>query len=179
MSNLREIPQLVESYFQSINVDEKLNRYAFFLIRQDGVVLYQNRQHNKLNSHSIGALLGGVWQASEALSEFIPHKESEMNYRLSFDTTSDGIYIVPIQFEYEKMYLGLIYFGEINPGLIKSKIRDIALGLSRFLAMHPMDLITTDEKQKKLKSKNKHNVEKFLFEDITDQEIDRMFSFQK
>ncbi len=162
-----EIPKYIEEFFLSFDVDQRLNRFSFFLIRQDGVILYQNKKDKKINTHSIGALLGGVWQASHALSEFVPTKSREVDYRLSFDTSSEGIYIVPVDVESEKFYLGLIYFNEVNPGFLKSKIRDIATSLTEYLLM-----------QKTVK-KEILKVEKPLFENITDAEMDRIFSFAK
>lgn len=169
---LAEIPKLIEQFFLSLEIDQRLNRFSFFLIRQDGVILYQNKKDLKINAHSIGALLGGVWQASNALTEFIPGKKRELEFRLSFDTSSEGIYIVPVDFEAEKLYLGLIYYNEVNPGLLKSKMRDIANSLSLYLNMEKANH----------KSEKNIVVKKFedrLFDDITDDEIDHMFSFAK
>lgn len=169
---LAEIPKLIEQFFLSLEIDQRLNRFSFFLIRQDGVILYQNKKNLKINAHSVGALLGGVWQASSALTEFIPGKKRELEFRLSFDTSSEGIYIVPIDFEAEKFYLGLIYHNEVNPGLLKSKMRDIATSLSQFLNMEKLN-----EKLDKNTAGDK--VEEKLFRDITDAEIDHIFSFAK
>lgn len=163
-----EIPKLIEQFFVSLEIDQRLNRFSFFLIRQDGVVLYQNRKDHKLNAHSIGALLGGVWQASSALTEFIPGKKRELEFRLSFDTSSEGIYIVPVDTEVDKLYLGLIYYNEVNPGLLKSKMREIGISLSQYLSMEKVN----KKKVTKIEETN-------LFENITDAEIDRMFSIAK
>lgn len=169
---LAEIPKIIEQFFISLEIDQRLNRFSFFLIRQDGVILYQNKKNLKINAHSVGALLGGVWQASSALTEFIPGKKRELEFRLSFDTSSEGIYIVPIDFEAEKFYLGLIYHNEVNPGLLKSKMRDIATSLSQFLNMEKLN-------EKLDKSVGSNKVEEKLFNDITDAEMDHIFSFAK
>lgn len=164
------IPRYVESFFKSCEVDNKLNRYSFFLIRQDGVVLYNNNNlGNNLSKSSIGALLGGVWQASKALSEFIPKKANDDIFRLSFDTSSQGIYILPIKIYEEELFLGLIYFDEVNPGLIKNKIRDMAQSFSEY--MH-IELKNSSKNFKKEKNE-------FLFQNITDDEMDKLFSFGK
>ena len=102
------IPKYVETFFKSCDIDEKLERYSFFLIRHDGVVLYHNNNlGDSLSQSSIGALLGGVWQAARALANFIPKEDSEEGYRLSFDTSSQGVYVVPIVVGTEELYLGL------------------------------------------------------------------------
>lgn len=164
------IPKYVESFFKSCEVDKKIERYSFFLIRQDGVVLYHNNDlGNSLSKSSIGALLGGVWQASRALSEFIPKNDNQDMFRLSFDTSSQGIYILPIKVFDEELFLGLIYFDEVNPGFIKNKIRDMANSLSEYLHF---ELENHLSKKTKLNKK-----EDFLFEDITDAEMDKLFHF--
>jgi hypothetical protein len=164
------IPKYIEQFFKSCEIDEKLNRYSFFLIRHDGVVLYHNDStDNSLNKSSIGALLGGVWQAARALANFIPEEESRDDiYRLSFDTASQGVYVVPTKVYKEEFYLGLIYYGETNPGAIKNKIRMMAVAFTEFmeeeLKSHPVAAIQA-----------KKNSD-YLFNDITDNEIDRAFA---
>jgi hypothetical protein len=165
------IPKYVEGFFKSCEVDNKINRYSFFLIRQDGVVLYHNNDlGNSLSKSSIGALLGGVWQASKALSEFIPKNENDEIFRLSFDTSSQGIYIIPIKVYDEELFLGLIYFDEVNPGLVKNKIRDMANSLSEYLHFELKSQLNKKSSSKKPESD-------FLFQDITDAEMDKLFSF--
>ena len=167
------IPKYVETFFKSCEIDEKINRYSFFLIRHDGVVLYHNNNlGNSLSQSSIGALLGGVWQAARALANFIPKEESKEGYRLSFDTSAQGVYIVPIAVGSEELYLGLIYHDEVNPGFIKNKIRELATGFSEYLEEELKDTIA----KKQMKSNEKNE---FLFGDITDSEMDHLFAFAK
>lgn len=173
MSNSSKIPKYVESFFQSCEIDAKINRFSFFMIRYDGVVLYHNNNMgNSLSKSSIGALLGGVWQAAKALADFIPKEKRNEGYRLSFDTSEQGIYIVPIECEHEELYLGLIYHDEVNPGFIKSKMREIAGSFSEYLNHEMQD----HEKQKVTAQTAKSSAE-FLFGDISDAEMDRLFAF--
>lgn len=171
MKAINNIPKYVETFFKSCEIDEKLSRYSFFLIRYDGVVLYHNNNlANSLSKSSIGALLGGVWQAARALADFIPKEEAKEGYRLSFDTSSQGVYIVPITVGTEELYLGLIYHDEVNPGFIKNKIREMATSFGEFLEQE----LKTISNKKQTTSENK-----FLFGDITDSEMDQMFAFAK
>lgn len=168
------IPKYVETFFKSCEVDDKLNRYSFFLIRQDGVVLYHNNNlGNSLSKSSIGALLGGVWQASKALSDFIPEKSNDEIFRLSFDTSSQGIYILPIKVYEEELFLGLIYYNEVNPGLIKNKIRDMASSFTEYMHFELKNNLNKSNKEKV----SKESKDDFLFQDITDAEMDKLFSF--
>ena len=173
MNPNNNIPKHIETFFKSCEIDDKLNRYSFFLIRYDGVVLYHNNNlGNSLSKSSIGALLGGVWQAARALADFIPKEKSEEGYRLSFDTSSQGLYIVPITVGEEELYLGLIYHDEVNPGFIKNKIREVAASFSEFLEQE------LKESFGKNTSRTPGN-NNFLFGDITDSEMDRLFAFAK
>lgn len=166
-----DIPKYVENFFRSCEIDEKLNRYSFFMIRQDGVVLYHNNNMSSNNSRaSIGALLGGVWQASRALADFIPKENKNEVFRLSFDTSSQGVYIVPITVKDEELFLGLIYHDEVNPGSIKNKIREMAVSFTQYL----------ERELKDAPLRSKPGAEnKYLFADITDSEMDRLFAFAK
>ena len=163
------IPKYVATFFKSCEIDEKLNRYSFFLIRHDGVVLYHNDNvENPLSKSSIGALLGGVWQAARALASFIPKdkKQSEIEtYRLSFDTSSQGVYVIPIKVYQEEFYLGLIYHDEISPGHIKNKMRDMAQTFSEYME--------TELKNQPVQSKKNNE---YLFSDLSDSEMDRVFA---
>lgn len=176
MKTNNNILKYVETFFQSCEIDEKLNRYSFFLIRHDGVVLYHNNNlANSLSKSSIGALLGGVWQAARALASFIPKEESKEGYRLSFDTASQGVYIVPINVGEEELYLGLIYHDEVNPGFIKNKIREVASSFSEFLEVELKESMKKNQSQKKAPQSKSE----YLFSDITDSEMDRLFAFAK
>lgn len=170
-----KIPKYVEAFFKSCEIDDKINRFSFFMIRSDGVVLYHNNtMANSLSKSSIGALLSGVWQASKALSEFIPKEEAKEGYRLSFDTSSQGIYIVPISTDIDELYLGLIYHDEVNPGLIKNKMREMAMSFGEFLNQELKDHRAATELANSSFDKND-----YLFADISDAEMDRLFAFIK
>jgi hypothetical protein len=169
------IPKYIEQFFKACEIDEKLNSYSFFLIRHDGVVLYHNdNSANQLSKSSIGALLGGVWQAAHALASFIPQSpeknQTDNVYRLSFDTASQGVYVVPAKVYNEEFYLGLIYYGELNPGVIKNKVRNIASSFSEYmeeeLKAHPLATAA-------VKSKKNND---YLFNDISDVEMDQAFA---
>jgi hypothetical protein len=173
MKSNNNIPKYVKRFFDSCEIDEKLNRYSFFLIRYDGVVLYHNNNlADSLSKSSIGALLGGVWQASRALASFIPKEESKEGYRLSFDTANQGVYIIPITVGSEELYLGLIYHDEVNPGFIKNKMREMALSFGEYLELELKESVA-------LKPKNAVERNEFLFGDLTDSEMDQLFAFAK
>jgi hypothetical protein len=139
-----------------------MKNFSVFVCRQDGHLVY-NRDHMNMGVEhsSIGALLGGVWQAATTLASFIPQEEKQDLFRLSFDTSSQGIYILPFEQNEEKYSLGLLYKNEVNPGFLKSRLRDLLMRMTT--EMSKVNLV-------EIKS-NKG----YLFSDITDEEMDRVF----
>ena len=146
-----------------------MNNFSVFVCRQDGQLVYnQDHMNMGVEKSSIGALLGGVWQAATTLASFIPNADENENqieqniFRLSFDTSRKGIYILPFMHDNEKYSLGLLYKDEVNPGFLKSRLRDLLM---------KMTVEMGNLKLKKIKtSKN------YLFSDITDEEMDKVFN---
>ena len=140
-----------------------LDRFSVFVCRQDGVVLYKKDGIGLSVSHSsVGALLGGVWQAASTLASFLPESEKKEIFRLSFDTSSTGVYILPFQMKNNDYYLGLLYNDELNPGFIKNRLRDLMMRLEEYLAEFAEEA-----------RKEENDI---LFENITDDEIEAIFS---
>ncbi|OUR92993.1 hypothetical protein A9Q84_21045 [Halobacteriovorax marinus] len=163
MFTLENLPKLAEEFFSEIADLSQLKKSSLFLCRSDGVPLYvRNELNSEFDSSTVGALLGGVWQAAKAMASFIPTTDESDIFRLSFDTSDKGIYIVPISLGEEEVYLGLIYYGEVNPGMIKAKLRDISWRLAEFWSM-------TDIQERLGSSES-------LFNNITDAEMDNLFS---
>lgn len=165
------------------NYSKKINRFIsekspeilsdnckIFLCRSDGVLLYQNHfEDDNLNKESIGVLMGGVWQAAKALVDFIPEEESSLKqgdfFRLGFDTSSRGVYILPFSIQKGEYYIGVIYFDVINPAPIKAGMRKMLHLLEDYLEKEP-----ANTRQDDIDSNN-------LFKDISDKEMDNIFSF--
>ena len=162
MFNLGNLPKLADEFFSEVADLSQLTNSSLFLCRSDGVPLYvRNELNSEFDDASVGALLGGVWQAARAMASFIPNSSMEEEYRLSFDTSDKGIYIVPINLDGEEVYLGLIYFNEVNPGMIKAKLREISW---RFLEF--WSLVNFKEEAQ----------DSSLFNNITDEEMDNLFA---
>ncbi len=162
---------IILKFFDNYNLESSLRKNGIYLCRNDGILLYSNgKTAPSLEDASIGALLGGVWQAAEALSAFIPtsNNSADQIYRLSFDDSSQGIYILPIMHQTQKYYLSLSYAKELNPGLLKSNFRKLGDDLSDFLIKK--------ENREKVESKS-NKKDTLLFNNITDEEMDSLFSF--
>lgn len=131
-------------------------------VRNDGIILYTNIS-NKERSNVVGALVGGIWQASRSLANFVSEQDF-FNFRLSFDTSSDGVIILPIKINKKEYLLFGMYNNVFNPAVVKQKLRVLRMRLEE----HIVD--TLDEEKITKKSE-------YLFSDITDEEMDNLFNF--
>lgn len=154
---------IFKQYFAKNKLEIDLTRVSLFICRHDGVMLHAFSQQGSQVLSSIGALLAGVWQAAQALSQFIPNRRNELDFRLGFDSSAEGVYLLPMQVAEHRLYLGAIYHGMINPGLLKNQLRQLGEGLSRTLEHSlPQEQALTNQ---------------YLFDKISNEEIDQLFSF--
>ncbi len=160
---------------KSMNVAEKMKlilepkragiNARLFVTREDGITIYDSVQNQ--TTTSVSALVSGVWQASEALMGLAHPNQDVMDFRLGFDTSSQGIYLMPFSLNTKRYFLGAIYHECVNPGQLKRQVVMIKEEMDRLFASEPVAQ----------KPKNKTmSREGFLFQEITDEEIDRLFS---
>jgi hypothetical protein len=135
-----------------------------FVTREDGITIYDTVQNQ--TTTSVSALVSGVWQASEALMGLAHPNQDVMEFRLGFDTSSQGIYLFPFTLSGKRYFLGAIYHDCVNPGQLKRQVA---------LIREEMDRLFQDEPGQTIKTKNSGR-EGFLFQEISDEEIDRLFS---
>jgi len=134
-----------------------------FVTREDGITIYDSIQNN--TTTSVAALVSGVWQASEALMGLVYKQNDVMDFRLGFDTSSQGIFLFPFSLSGKRYFLGAIYNDCLNPGQLKRHIALIKEEMERLFINEPIP-------KKSVISKRQD----FLFQDISDAEIDRLFS---
>ena len=141
------------------------NNCRFFVFREDGLILYSSKTVETKTASSCGALMGGTWQAAMTLISFIGKNKKQADFRLSFDSSQEGVHILSSgQFHNHKVYLGAIFTGQVNPAMLKNKIKNLNFKLSDFIKSCSAEI------------KKSNNEENFLFSNITDSEIDAMFS---
>ncbi|MDC1173876.1 hypothetical protein OAT67_00640 [Bacteriovoracaceae bacterium] len=132
---------------------------SIFVARMDGVILFSNEKPPlDKNKESIGALVAGLWQAAELSNQFL--ESAQEDTRLSFDTSDGGIYVLPISISNEKHLYGAMYSGQINPGMIKNLIRKLR-----------------DKSELELRNEVSTLKSEYLFNNVTDEEVDNLFSF--
>jgi hypothetical protein len=146
-------------------LDPKLHgiKARLFVTREDGITIYDSVQDK--TTTSVAALVSGVWQASEALMNLVYEKNEVMDFRLGFDTSSQGIYLFPFSLSDKRYFLGAIYNDCLNPGQLKRQIAMIKEEMERIFELQPLS------KKSVLSSR-----QGYLFQDISDAEIDRLFS---
>ncbi|MAZ48844.1 MAG: hypothetical protein CME65_09780 [Halobacteriovoraceae bacterium] len=150
----------LNSHLKDFFFENEYDRLAedISIIRKDGIPVFSNRGKASV---TIGALISGLWQASESLSTQVTNKESFNEYRLAFDSSDQGVYVLPLVIFGETYFLSAIYNKELNPGKLKNQMRLIKSNIEIYMSSF-----------KRTKAENR---EGYLFEDITDEEIDRMF----
>lgn len=137
-----------------------------FVTREDGITIYDSVQNQ--TTTSVSALVSGVWQASEALMGLAHPNQDVMEFRLAFDTSSQGIYLFPFTLTGKRYFLGAIYNNCINPGQLKRQVALIKEEMDRLF----LSEVASSQPQKTKTSSR----EGFLFTEISDEEIDRLFS---
>ncbi len=157
-----------------MNVSEKIKqildpklpliRARLFVAREDGITVYDSVQ-NKTTT-SVSALVSGVWQASEALMGLVNPNQDPLEFRLGFDTSSQGIYLFPITISGKRYFLGAIYKDCVNPGQLKRQVGSVKDELNRSFPSGPAAAASEGASVR----------EGFLFKDITDDEMDRLFA---
>ncbi len=140
-----------------------------FVTREDGITVYDSIQNQ--TTTSVAALVSGVWQASEALMGLVNQNNNVMEFRLGFDTSSEGIYLFPFELEGKRYFLGAIYQDCVNPGQLKRKISMIKEEMDLLFAVIP----TTTTKPKIKNNRTSEGRDGYLFNEISDEEIDRLF----
>lgn len=155
---------LVKDFFEENEFDRLANKVS--VVRSDGTVLYCNSK-DSFEASNIGALASGIWQAASSLSQMINKGENSSAFRLAFDTTSEGIYILPIDIASRDCYLCCLFKDQLNPGKLKQSMRNIGFLLEAYMREEALRF-EAQELPRELRSG-------YLFKDITDEEMDRLF----
>ena len=154
------IPEHLDKFFVGRNLSSwRPSLMALFVLRHDGQILY--RYPNLQEDMSVGALVGGAWQAAMSLSLSMDKHIKEERFRFSFDTSNTGIYVLPVGIQEEHLYMGLLYKMDDNPAELKNKLRILRNHLKSYLGELTIPSQSFDKKQ--------------LFDNITDEEMDQLF----
>lgn len=157
---------------KSVNVADKIKNVLdpkkneinarLFVTREDGITVYDSTQDK--TTTSVAALVSGVWQASEALMQIVHKNRDIMEFRFGFDTSSQGLYLFPFALKSKRYLLGAIFSDCLNPGQLKRQVSQLKENL---------DL--TFEAENAVPDESPSKRQGFLFQDISDDEIDSLF----
>lgn len=136
------------------------------IMREDGLTLYSNTE-NDFESASTSALVSGLWQGAKSLNSIVQTKAEFLDFKLSFDSSENGLFILPFLLNKEEYYLCTIYKEVVNPGKLKRDMRLVKENLEVFLKDFSFESLESGKNRKE-----------FLFKDITDEEMNRLFDFE-
>jgi hypothetical protein len=165
LSNRENFQSHISKFFSEYKVEDSCFKdQSIFICRNDGVIVYFRGLKNGPDQNSVGALVSGLWQAGKTVIDMFSTGD-DSDFRLSFDTSSSGIHVLPFYHHTNEYFLGAVFKEVVNPAQLKSKLK--------FL------LFDIEENLKTLKkSDNGASPEGgALFNDITDDEINNLFSF--
>ena len=154
----------LSEHFEAFPHKETLETTTIFALSRDGRVYGQlGKKRSEKDVQSLGALLVGLWQASEAVEGFLEKKDSgEM--ALSYQDSERGFYILRPNPNNPEVFWGLLFEGEVNPGKIKVYFKNLREHFNKIKILDKKDLNSNEEGST-------------LFQDITDEEVDELFSF--
>jgi len=156
---------MIKQFFDENGFGLLADRIA--VIRFDGICLYSNVEDD-FESASICALVSGLWQAAKSLNSLVGANQNFYDYRLGFDTTENGLYVVPFKFRNEEYFVCGIYKDTANPAKLKRNLRLLKENLEVFLQAIARDYKTDTAGRSG-----------YLFTDISDAEIDSLFDFSR
>jgi hypothetical protein len=163
---LKEINQKIlhEVITDNLEILKEFSEISMLISRGDGVVLWADKSVDKKN-HSLGALITGVWSAAKALTDILDAEN--INSNLSYGGSSDGLHILPITLNGKRYALSVIYKKVNNPSKLKLKFRLLKQAIEdEYEEKNEMSEIIDSGKERT----------KALFNNITDEEIDNLFT---
>jgi hypothetical protein len=130
----------------------------FVITRPDGLVVWENLDDKK-RLQEMGALGCGLWQSAKTFGKFT--NNNSLNPTLSFGSSADGLFVSHVKIKSYEYILFVIYKGCLNPAKLKLKFRSFRQVVEDFL------FYESEQNEK----------EEQIFSDITDKEVDDLFSF--
>jgi len=164
------LKHLINDFFDENDFGKISNHLS--VVRNDGIVIYSNENDSFISS-SMGALSSGLWQAATSMIEFVD-KSNDEDFRLTFDTSSSGVYILPLEVSNSRCYLVSVYQDALNPAKLKQQLKNLIF----LLEMYIRDVSSSVSRETKVRNIDPKR-EGYLFKDITDEEIDKLFGFSR
>ena len=139
---------------------------SLMITRNDGVVIWEKANFSVNKDSSIGALTAGLWSASNAIGKAFDISEIG-NGGLSYGGACSGIILLPINLNGDVYAFVLAYKNTLNPSKLKHQFR--------LMSKH-IEYSYNDKVNHELLVCSGKEKTKVLFKNITDEEIDNLFT---
>ena len=130
------------------------------ITRPDGLVIWENLK-DKQRVQELGALGCGLWQSASTLAKFTGN--NSLNSTLAFGSSADGLYANNVKIANHEYIIFMVYKNCMNPAKLKLKFRSLRQQVEDFLFFEKEEETNNDK----------------IFSDITDKEVDDLFSFSE
>lgn len=158
------IEENLKNHFESFSGKAVLSNSTVLALSRDGRVYGQlGVQRSSKDIQSLGALLVGMWQASEAVKGFM-NEERTKDLNLSFQSSESGFFILKPGNINKEIFWGLLFEKETNPGKIKLYFKKLRDHFENIEILPSRELGNEQDGD-------------FLFKDVTEEEVDKLFSF--
>lgn len=133
------------------------------VVRRDGLMVWDAAPDQR--SQSLAALCGGVWEASMAMAQTAGAAEGAAGFRLVFDDAATGMLVLPLALEGQTYYLAGVYGDCVNPARLRRQVQELRDAVAETWVAAPAKKVVSATAGR----------EGYLFTDITDEEMDRLF----
>jgi hypothetical protein len=162
------IKEYCQTFLEQSSVVKEMKNLNIYFLRSDGILIYSLEKNTEFScdQRSLGALISGIGQAALSVMELIKAKDfsHEFNrFKFSFETSDCGLFLLPIKNKEDVFFMAVVYEKQVNPAALKNKLRNVF-----FSFIKGLEGMNTTETNKKNEN---------LFENITDDEINELFSF--
>ena len=158
MSN--NIETQIKKLFAGYEQNSFFQDSSLIIITHEGQVIVQlGKKLDPSEIHQAGALMAGAWQASTTINSDTTDSKEQV---LSLSNSNSGFFIMPFNGNHN-LSLGVLYRDFLNPGKLKMKAKLIRDFFSQNLSVK--------------KAQDSASSDEYLFKDITDEELDELFSF--
>jgi hypothetical protein len=168
---LTKIIQSMEQFFSDLDAN-------VFLVRKDGMILWEKKKD--VQSQAKGALTAGLWEASSALinahfrerTEGVNFSEKVLqDLKVSIALNGQGVFALSTRLSGETYVIAVFFENILNPGKLKFLIEQKRLALEFSFENEP----SSETLKPKDQTFNSQERAEFLFQQISDEEIDRLF----
>lgn len=155
-------------------MSHELSAKAVLLLREDGQVLARSGWIEEEEIPVMAALVVAMAAASRPLSQLGDNEETGALVRIHCESEHTGLYVLPLL---NGLWLATLYDQPLNPGQFRMKVRRHAEMLKKTGILVPgtEEPLENSAPSSRVTLTPRYRENSALFENITDEEIDRLF----